>query len=456
MARRSSKKKIRQPDITGLTGVNLIERIVLEMGFLWYPTGSVEAGIDGTIELRDQETGEVFNSIIQVQSKAISGSFTSETPTSFTYLCKERDLTYWVQGNAPVILVVSRPRKEEAYWISVKDYFNDPNARQTRKVFFDKQRHRFTSNNRADLFNLAMPEDSGLYLAPPPKTEKLYTNLLKVVSFAPHIFIAETPHRSPGEVWRQLSEQGHPLGYEWILKEKRIVSFHDLDTAPWNTICDVGTVERFDSDEWAYSDDPDRQRDFVQLLNLALRQKVRSDLLFHHDRKYYFFKPTSDLSSRSLTYTSLQKITHRNVFRGYPKKKKQNDETEEIAYYRHSAFKGYFVRIEDTWYLEITPTYHFTRDGQQPDRFSGEYVQGIKREERNPAVLGQVVMWADFLSRSPDLFTPLYPFLSFGDLQTFTCEVGIHDNLWLKNEEQDEQMVAQNPENQLSFFDDED
>jgi hypothetical protein len=361
-----------------------------------------------------------------------------------------------MQGNAPVILVVSRPRTEEAYWISVKDYFSDSNARQSRKILFDKQQHQFNSNSRDDLFRLAIAKDSGLYLAPPPKTEKLYTNLLKVASFAPHIFIAETPYRSGGEAWHQISQQGQPPGREWMLKEKRIVSFYDLDTAPWDTICDVGTVECFDSDEWAYSDDPDRQRDFVHLLNLALRQKVHSDLWFHQDGKYYFFKPTKNRTTRKLAYPSLQKNTHRDVFRGYPKKKKQDDETKEIAYYRHSAFRGYFVRIENTWYLEITPTYHFTRDGKQPDRFSGEHLQNIKLAEWNPAVLGQVVMWAAFLSKPPDLFTSSYPFLSFGDLQTFTCEVGIHDNLWLKNEEQNEQAVAQNPENQLSFLDNED
>ena len=127
-------KKIHTNSIIGEQGINLIQRIVLGMGFMWYPSGGTEAGIDGTIELRDPATGEAFNTIIGVQSKATSGTFTAETTTRFEYLCHARDLDYWLRGNVPVILVVSRPRTNEAYWVSVKDYFKDAAARQSRRV----------------------------------------------------------------------------------------------------------------------------------------------------------------------------------------------------------------------------------------------------------------------------------------------------------------------------------
>lgn len=35
-------------------GINLIERVVLEMKCRWHPTVGVDAGIDGTVELTDQ------------------------------------------------------------------------------------------------------------------------------------------------------------------------------------------------------------------------------------------------------------------------------------------------------------------------------------------------------------------------------------------------------------------
>jgi hypothetical protein len=59
-----SAKKIHRSSIVGEQGVNLIQRIVLGMGHMWYPTGRVEAGIDGFIEIRDAITGEVTNSIV--------------------------------------------------------------------------------------------------------------------------------------------------------------------------------------------------------------------------------------------------------------------------------------------------------------------------------------------------------------------------------------------------------
>lgn len=47
-------KFISKNQITGQTAINLIERVVLEMGYTWSPTSSAtDAGIDGIIEIRD-------------------------------------------------------------------------------------------------------------------------------------------------------------------------------------------------------------------------------------------------------------------------------------------------------------------------------------------------------------------------------------------------------------------
>ena len=116
-------QKIGQADMTGSLGVNIIERRILEMGFLWYRSGGVEAGIDGRMEIRNED-GEVTNLIISVQSKATDGRFEGETEKEFTFTCSERDLRYWLKGNLPVVLVCARPRTNEAYWLSVKDFFS--------------------------------------------------------------------------------------------------------------------------------------------------------------------------------------------------------------------------------------------------------------------------------------------------------------------------------------------
>ncbi len=78
-------KKVGQSNMTGSHGLNIVERRVLEMGFLWYPSGGVEAVIDGRLEIRNEDT-EVTNLIISVQSKATDGKFEAETDTEFTYI----------------------------------------------------------------------------------------------------------------------------------------------------------------------------------------------------------------------------------------------------------------------------------------------------------------------------------------------------------------------------------
>jgi hypothetical protein len=244
-----SVKKIHRSSITGQQGVNLIERIVLGMGYAWHPTGALDAGIDGVIEIRDPATGIATNSIIQVQSKAGPSHFRAETETSFEYLCGDKDLNYWLQGNAPVILVVSRPESDEAYWVSVKDYFQDVDRRIARKVKFDKRRDCFDESCKNALVRLAVPRDAGLYFTPPPKVETLYSNLLKVSHFPERLYAAQTDYRTGQEVQARLYEMDARGEKEWFAKYKSILSFNNLPEWPWDEICEQGTVEAFDSEE---------------------------------------------------------------------------------------------------------------------------------------------------------------------------------------------------------------
>src|SRR3954468_17798621 len=110
------------------------------MSFIFYETGGVEAGIDGVIELRDEDSWQVRNMILQVQVKATEQRFSGETEESFTFACTEADIAYWREGTAPVLLMVVRPSDGVAYWKSIKEWFADPERLRTRKVAFDKRR----------------------------------------------------------------------------------------------------------------------------------------------------------------------------------------------------------------------------------------------------------------------------------------------------------------------------
>jgi len=414
-------------------GINLVEKIVLEMNFIWNPRGPIEAGIDGIIEVCDPNTGAALNSIVQVQSKATSGPFTAETNNNFEYICKEDDLDYWLSGNVPVILVVSRPVSNEAYWVSINDYFANLEKRATRKINFDKNLNKFTPHCRSELMQLAVPKNLGVYFSPLLHNETVYSNLLEVKDFARRLFIADTPFRSIPELWAELIRLGGTnVGGEWILKEERIFSFHDLTEYPWNKISDSGTIEEFDTAEWAFSNDDDKRRDFVRLLNQALREKIKSDLNYNKKRGCYYFKPTSDLSDHRITYQTLGRKRSRVLFRGFASKRNP----EWMAFYRHSAFIGKFHLYNDKYYLEISPTYYFTHDGYRVSRYFEERLSGIKRLEKNPNVFAQLLMWAWFLSNPGDMFSTKYPFLEFGALQSFEIRVGIDDKTWIGSEEE--------------------
>ena len=71
----------------------VLSKSVLTMDFMFYPTSGVEAGIDGFIELRDAETGEVSNLLLQVQGKVTEKQrLQGETEDSFEFPCSEADI----------------------------------------------------------------------------------------------------------------------------------------------------------------------------------------------------------------------------------------------------------------------------------------------------------------------------------------------------------------------------
>ena len=420
--------------IIGQQGINLIEKIVLNMGFIWRPTNVHDAGIDGQIEIRSAQTGEMFNCVLMVQSKSTSGRFTAETDQGFEYLCKPEDLDYWLGGNVPVILIVSRPKTEEAYWININEYFADSIRRKAHRIYFNKSKQRFDQNCRDDLVRLAVPENSGIYFPPPKREEILYTNLLEVKSYRPNMYIAETDLRKSEWFWARTKDKNLEMPNEWILRDKSILSFHDLRESNWASFCDRGTVEKFDTDEWAMSDESDRKRVFVRLLNICLDNRLRRHgCSYNKALNCYHIWATKNLKTRVFKYRSHKQKTSREVFGPYVSMAVE----DRIAYYRHSAFEGHFLRIDDKWYLEINPTYIFTSNGYNQSKYSAERLSGIKRMELNEAVRGQVIMWYRFLTQKSTLFRSDYEMLRFEKLLLLKTDYCINDNIWLTRKDSD-------------------
>jgi hypothetical protein len=443
MKRKASHKpkRITRQQITGQQGVNFVERVVLEMGFAWHPTNAgLEAGIDGIIEIIDPDTREATNNIIQVQVKASKQVWVSaDTKTEFSYLCDERDIDYWMRGNTPVVLVAVRPQGDEAYWANVKEAFADPKRRRDRHLRFDKETQRFDASAALALMRLAVPRDLGPYIPATPHGETLISNLLEVESFPPTIYNASTGYREREKIieWAKSCDLHLPHG--WLLTEGSIRSVYDLREEPWAQLVDRGSVESFDVGEWAGSDDPDRQREFVRLMNQTLREDMRLRGLWRSTDENCFFFPVKRGTGdnplpRQYEYKSLEKTTTRKVVLIH-----RHPETNEIVYWRHSAVKCNFMRIQRQWYLVLTPHYVYTADGKTPYEYGEDLLAGMKRLEHQEAVLGQVVMWRHKLtqSRSRGLFSQddtRTPLISFGGLLEATCDRGVDDRSWLSTD----------------------
>ena len=144
-----------------------------------------------------------------------------------------------------------------------------------------------------------------------------------------------------------------------------------------------------------------------------------------------------------------------SVFKGYASK----STPDRIAYYRHRAMRSQFVRFDSQWYLEVTPSYHFTHNGWVLSRHFNARLSGIKILERqNKGHLRQLRLWAEVLQQThlhtPDarprlqrsLFTepddsptpPVvepYPYLTFGPLVDFQVDCGVPEAAWLPAED---------------------
>lgn len=446
--RPAGPKQIHRNSIIADRGIALIHTRVSKMGFVWTPSGTLEAGIDGQIEIRDNESGEMFNAIVRVQSKATLEPLGQSAASSFEYICDQRDIDYWMKGNAPVIIVRSNPDRDEAYWKSIKDYFSDQKRRAARRVVFDRSTDCFDVSAKAAISRLAVPADQGVYFAPVPKHERLLSNLLEVVAFGPTLYLASTAIGTTKELYDTARAKNIRLDGDCLVRDKRLLSFHDLREEPWRQFCDVGSVEPFPTSEWSESEDEQKKRDFVELLGRCVTERLRKfPVRRDKERRIYYFLPGRKNAMRPFTYRSLKRKAQQTVFQAYMAK----GDPKRVAYYRHTALETAFHRYGKKWYLELVPTYHFTTDGSTPHPTYEPKLKGKKAQERNNAVRNLVLMWASLFYGSTGELLPDANAIQFGSsLLSFDIEAGLTDAEWAPT---DESSVEPEDTENLELFD---
>lgn len=394
----------------------LIAKIVADMGHLWNEPQN-DFGTDGYIELVDPETEKASSRIVLVQSKATSVAF-GDRPIGFT--CDEDDVRYWLNGNAPVILVRSHPSSAEAYWVSIKDYFKaHSEQRESRRILFDRDADRLQTSCASALWDLSRPRLEGLHLGTPPVHESLVTNLLPVESFPDAIYVADASIRKESDARAMFADATGRWPRAWILWSGRIYSFTDPAESLLARVC-VGQVSSLPSTEWAYSENEDERRRFVWLLKAALGEQMRPVL--RSSKELTWIAATSELP----VVIAIPGTSHtRAIVKAYLR------EDGSTRYVRHLAFAPAFVCYADQWFLEVTPTYHFTRDGREPDFNAPSHRSGIKRLERHADFRRNVDTLALVIRGDVDLGglapEPEHQLLEFGELEQVRVDTGGED-----------------------------
>lgn len=433
-----SAKTVPNSVFIGNEGAYFVPQLVNEMRFLWTPSGQFELGIDGTIEIVDPTTAKGTGNIIKAQIKTTSQPWPEENDDAFVFPVRETDLTYWLTGNTPVILICCKAGAKEAFWVSIKDYFAKIEHRHERKIRFKKQRDRFNVNCRDALIRLAVPKDSGLYLAPLPKNETLYSNLLPVTFFPETVYFAPTKYSTDKELGTALRVENSDPPAEWIVTRGNLYSFHKLNAPPWDKVCDSTKQDKLTTTNWALSDDAAMRRNFVRLLNRCFSQKLRGERVgFNKQRECYYFLPDGAKDApevRVLKEMSLTRAATKTVVMARMSKKNPG----HVSYWRHLAIVPHFLRLDGTWHLEISTSYLFTVDGHRLSRFAEDNLKGIKKLEKNNAVLRNVLTWASFLQPKTDWFATRYEFLKFGPLAKTEIPSGIIDQEWLSHADEEE------------------
>jgi hypothetical protein len=214
-------------------------------------------------------------------------------------------------------------------------------------------------------------------------------------------------------------------------------------------VCDRGTVEDFHINEWALSNEPDRRGDFVRLARSALRELLYPQVRWHAELRCFYFALPKGQNSRSIKYESHTREAKRTVVEQYPRMV----DGRMLTLYRHYAFFDRFRRFDDIWYLEISPTYAFTYNGRDVAYQHENWVKGIKRLDRNRAVVAQVLLWSQCIPRlgEGDMFDEPYRLLKFGELAGFDLDVGVDDAAWRKGEDEAEAEVLGEMANRVSI-----
>lgn len=384
-------------------GLDNIQRIVHEMSCIYRELQKDDYGIDGEIEIVEPlQSGQGFKAtggILKFQSKSGDSYIKQDKKESFTTYVSKDDLEYWHKLNFPILYIVYHPTDNKLYYKDIKEYirltpdvFSSPT-----KIEFNKENDLFDKNAYTKLSEISGNRSSRISYE---VREKLYTNLLPVRKLPNLITYAPTTFINREEVFAE-ANKSFPKNYElsaFTIKGNKLYTIGDLrdTTNKLRKFCDTKDINDASAKEWIT--DEDKKRDLIYLYNQFIGKHLRIECGLEYSPKYkrsYF--PRTDKKSKEFLKGWHNVRTGKDVV---PRIVVKYYEYGKDKFWRHSAFTYNLRNIGTSWFLEISPMYFFTEDGENPcsGLVAGPYTTKIKAQERNLKVLNDVLFWADVMS----------------------------------------------------------
>lgn len=274
--------------------------------------------------------------------------------------------------------------------------------------------------------------------------EEALVNMLPI-KLPPEIFLASTPYDAKAAA-AVLFDGGNPR-FDWVIKGGTFWSFQDPRKTSCCDIVDIDQVEAIDTESIAFHDDIDEQNNFSFLMRQVLRHQTQGDLSWCKEQKAFYFTADQQAIRRKFAYESAKKKTDADVV-----SVSMDKDGTRISFVRHHAFIPRFELLGDEWFLIVTPTYHFTKDGFAPHLYSAPLLSGKKRLDKSAALRGQVIMWHRLLTRDDrqaerdagDLFggsKPSEARLKFGEPPCVHLEIRVPEDAWGSEKKQDEETL---------------
>ncbi|MEZ0612343.1 SMEK domain-containing protein [Fibrella sp. WM1] len=236
---------------------------------------------------------------------------------------------------------------------------------------------------------------------------------------------------------------------DYVLYDKKVLTFRNLhhSTESLRRVIDLGTITVVTPDEFIGTN-LDRENVFKKVLNTSLTQDLRSrQIEWVYDEKVFRFRMTSR-PPRPLKVQWKSKVG-RSVVSGVKSKGNETKVTDEdgtqrtrkgkhYTSFRHLAFGVTFNKFGEKWYLAIKPDWSFTSpaDGYKTSSLSAVYSTGLKKLEKNKAVLESFQFLAGYLIHlsKGDLWSAGFT-LKFSEFANyFEMQPAVPDDVWVKSE----------------------